>query len=154
MVTTDDMYISTNNPLISVNDRHADRHELTASTTLELANGSQLYRDQHTDDQFSIGRHHSQLSCANLPVVTDIRHTTYAAKCNSQMNLPQANNVPVHHMDIVVLASEIMPNPQTIKVLNTDVVNFSTSTVYGTDDSNELKISQNLLLIRWSITKI
>ena len=55
VATAIDMIISTDNPLLSINDRHADHHELTSSTTQALGNGSHPYRDHDTDDQFSIG---------------------------------------------------------------------------------------------------
>ena len=57
------------------------------------------------------------------------------------MNLSQSNNVTVHHMNIAMLELYTIPNPQTIRVLDTDVVDFSTGTIYGTDNSNELQIS-------------
>ena len=83
MITPVDMNISTNNPLVSAHDRPTDHHELTASNTLALTNGSQIDRDQHIDDQFLISINHSQLSSANLPAATDIGHNNYAANSNS-----------------------------------------------------------------------
>ena len=49
-------------------------------------------------------------------------------------------------MNIIVLASDIMQNPQTIRVLDHDVVDLSTGTIYGTNNSNDLQINQNLLI--------
>ena len=40
-----------------------------------------------------------------------------------------------------------MSNSETTRVLGTDVVDLSTGTINDTNNSNELKISQNLVLI-------
>ena len=79
--------------------------------------------------------------------MTDSGNNNSAANSNLQMSLSLYNNVQVHHINIVVLASDIMSNPQTMRVLNYDVVTLSTGTIYGTDNSNELQINQNLLII-------
>ena len=83
VVTAVDMVISMNNPLISVNYRYADHHELTSSNTLVLSNGSQPNRDQYIDDQFSTGINHTYLSSTNLPVATDSGCNIYATNSNS-----------------------------------------------------------------------
>ena len=135
VVTAVDMVMSTNNPLISVNNRHADHHELISSTTLALRNESHPDRDHVTDDKFEIEIKYPQLSSANLPVVTDSGNTNYTANSNSQMNISLYNNFLVHRINIVVLASDSMTNTQTIRVLDTDVVDFSIDTIYGSDNS-------------------
>ena len=114
---------------------------------MALSNESQPDRDHITDGQFEIGMNNPQLSSANLPVVTDSGNHNYAANSNSQMNLSLSNIVPVHHTNIVVLASDIIPNPQTIRVLDTDIVDLSTGTIDGTDNSYELEFRQNMLII-------
>ena len=147
VVTAVDLVISTDNPLVSVNDRHADNYELNSSNTLALSNGPQLDRDQYTDDQFSIGINHTQLSSANLIVVTDSGHNIYAANINTERNSYQINNFLVHHINTVDLVSDIMPNPQSIRFLDTGVVDMSAGTIDDTNNSNELEISNNVLII-------
>ena len=57
---------------------------------------------------------------------------------------------PVHHINIVVLESDNMSNPQSIRVLNTDVVDFSTDTVDVNDNSDQMEVSNNMLIIGMS----
>ena len=85
-VTAFDLVISTDNPLISINNRQADSYELTPSTNFAISNGSQPDIDQHTDDSYSAGINHPQLSSANLPVVTNSGHNIYAVNSNTQKN--------------------------------------------------------------------
>ena len=47
-----------------------------------------------------------------------------------------------------------MSNSETTRVLGTDVVDLSTGTIDGTDNSNELQINQNLLIIGMANKKI
>ena len=46
-----------------------------------------------------------------------------------------------------------MPNPKTMRVLDTDVVDFSTGSIDGTNSSNEYESSTNVLIIGMSNSK-
>ena len=85
--------------------------------------------------------------------MTDNGKNNHVTNINSQMNLSLSNNVPVHHINIILLASDIMLNHQTVKVLDTDVAYFSTSTIDGTNNSYELEFRQNVLIIGMSNNK-
>ena len=82
VVTAVNMVIFTNDPFVSLNDKHSDRYALTLTTSLVLSNGSKSDRDHNTYDPFSMVINHTQWSSANSPVVIDSGCNNYTSNGN------------------------------------------------------------------------